>query len=134
MRLVMLLVFLIGNSGLAWAEKSSSGDKLYKYCRGGANTWDESYCARKIIAVIEASSGNGRQLRGLGICTPDGTTKGQLVEIVRAWLKKPECETGIGGISYCQGARGGFSLPINQARLNFPSYNIAMSAGVWAKA
>ncbi len=88
MRLVMLLVFLIGNSGLAWAEKSSSGDKLYKFRRGGANTWDESYCARKFIAVIEASSGNGRQLRGLGICTPDGTTKGQLVEIVRAWLKK----------------------------------------------
>ncbi len=45
MRLVMLLVFLIGNSGLAWAEKSSSGDKLYKFRRGGANTWDESYCA-----------------------------------------------------------------------------------------
>ena len=88
MRLVMLLVFLIGNSGLAWAEKSSSGDKLYKYCRGGANTWDESNCARKIIAVIEASSGIRRQLRGLGICTPDGSTKGQLVEIVRAWLKK----------------------------------------------
>ena len=77
MRLAMLLVLLIGISGPAWAEQNTSGDKLYKYCRGGANIWDESNCARKIIAILETNSGNGRQLRGLGICTPHGATKGQ---------------------------------------------------------
>ena len=87
MWLVMHLVFLMGNSRPAWAENDTSGDKLYKYCRDGTNTWDESYCARKIIAILETNSGNGRQMRGLGICTPDGTTKGQLVVSVRAWLK-----------------------------------------------
>ena len=51
------------------------------------NSWDKTYCSRKIIAILEAESGNGRQLRGRGICTPDGTTKGQLIDAVTAWLK-----------------------------------------------
>jgi hypothetical protein len=39
------------------------------------------------MGILKANSGNGRQMGGLGICTPAGTTNGQLIDVVKAWLK-----------------------------------------------
>ena len=91
MRIIFLTILLAALSGAANAERSRDNDNGYtleKYCIVGKGAWAESYCSRYIIGIIEAKSSDGRRPWAARVCTPKGTTKGQLVDSMKAWLAR----------------------------------------------
>ncbi|MBT4564150.1 MAG: hypothetical protein HOA08_09985 [Rhodospirillaceae bacterium] len=90
--LVMTLLFLPSTVAAARNAHQQDANALYKYCGGGANTWNESYCFRYVTSVLERAKEEGRPLPA---CQPKGASKGQVVDAIRAWLADhPEEQPG----------------------------------------
>ncbi len=89
--LALILALLLPPS-MSFAAAPSPGrenaETLYKNCGGSANKWRQSYCFRYVIDIMDSAKQEGRPL---AVCQPKGTTKGEVVDAVRAWLaNRPE--------------------------------------------
>jgi hypothetical protein len=89
MRAILLLLILLTLMGTVAAETNpdqGSADKLHKYCGPGKSSWMESYCFRLVTGLLEKARANNDRLGGLPVCPPKEVTKGEVVDVVKAWL------------------------------------------------
>jgi hypothetical protein len=100
-----LAILLTANEGRA-AGGYISGQRLNELCSDESTSFNEGLCWGYIAGVYDAGKAldtatNKRQWSaGWTACVPDGVLAGQLVEVVKKWLREhpSEWHLGAGGL------------------------------------
>ncbi len=89
MRVILLVTYLMGLSGPAWAgQVYFTGNALHKFCRAETASYDGAVCTGYVAGMADAIVANSNELIGQRSCKPNGVALGQVVDIVKLWLEK----------------------------------------------